>query len=140
VHLPLNWRYGPSTRNIGDTTYATSTHTFSALALRPLSPVHLKAQRASNGDLTVTWIRRTRVGGDNWESPDAPLSEEAEHYETDILVGLSVKRTITVTTPSLLYTAADQIADFGSLQPAVSLRLAQVSSVYGRGAAAIATL
>ena len=140
TRLPLNWRYGPASRGIGDAAYATAPHTFQALALRPLSPVRIKGQRAANGDLTLTWIRRTRIGGDSWDLTEVPLSEDAERYEADILAGTAVKRTIAATTPSLVYSAASQLADFGSLQSSITLRLAQVSGSYGRGAAASASV
>ena len=136
TRLPLNWRYGPASRGIGDAAYVTAPHMFQALALRPLSPVRIKGQRAANGDLALNWIRRTRIGGDSWDLADVPLSEDAERYEADILAGTAVKRTIAVTTPSLFYSAASQLADFGSLQSSIALRLSQVSGSYGRGAAA----
>ena len=140
TRLPLNWRYGPSSRGIGDATYQTANHTYQALGLRPLSPVHPKARRASNGDLTLTWIRRTRVSGDSWDLPDVPLGEDAERYEADILAGSTVKRTIAITSPTLTYAASDQIADFGSAQPTLTLRLAQLSSTSGRGASITLTV
>jgi hypothetical protein len=98
-----------------------------------LSPVHLKGSRAS-GDLSVSWIRRTRSGGDSWELPDVPLGEESESYEVDILDGTTVKRTIAVTSPSAVYASADQIADFGSVQSSVSLKVYQTNTLFGRGA------
>jgi len=140
TRLPLYWRYGPASRAIGDATYAAATHTFQALALRPLSPVHVRGRRAANGDLTVTWVRRTRSGGDTWDTPDVPLSEDAERYQADILDGSSVKRTLITTSPSLTYTAADQTADFGSPQQSVAVRLTQLSASFGPGAPALATL
>ena len=39
----------------------------------------------SSGDIAISWIRRTRSGGDNWELPEVPLGEESESYEVDIL-------------------------------------------------------
>ncbi len=135
TRLPLNWRYGPSSRGIGDITYGAITHTFGATGLRPLSPVRVKSQRSSSGDLTLTWIRRTRIGGDSWDQADVALSEEAERYELDVLSGANVLRTLVATSPTATYSAADQLADFGALLPAVTVRLAQVSGTYGRGAA-----
>lgn len=140
TRLPLNWRYGPSSRGIGDATYAAASHTYQALGLRPLSPVHPKAQRAANGDLTVTWIRRTRIGGDTWDLPDVPLSEDTERYEAAILSGPTIKRTLTLTSPVLTYPASDQITDFGSLQPTLTLRLAQLSGTSAPGAPLIVTV
>jgi len=40
----------------------------------------------------------------------------------------------------VLYAAADEIADFGAPQAALSVRLAQLSATVGRGVAAQATL
>ena len=88
-------------------------HTFQGLGLKPLSPVHVRASRAG-GDVTIGWIRRTRIGGDSWETPEVPLSEDFESYEVDVLDGADVVRTLTASAPSVVYTAAAQAADFGS--------------------------
>ena len=82
----------------------------------------------------LTWIRRTRIGGDNWVASEAPLAEESERYEIDILSGASVVRTLASTTTSATYTAAQQTADFGAPQPAVTLRIVQLGAL-GRGTA-----
>ena len=132
IRLPLNWRYGPSSRDIGDASYGTAPHTFAACGLRPLAPVHVRGSRAGD-DLAITWVRRTRIGGDNWDAAEVPLGEDSERYEVDILDGATVKRTLTATSPTVTYTAADQIADFGAVQSAVSVNVCQVGTVYGRG-------
>lgn len=132
VGLPLNWRCGPATRDIGDASYLAVAHTFRGVGSRPLAPAHVRGARAA-GDLTVSWLRRTRSGGDNWESADVPLSETSERYEVDILDGAIVRRTLPVTSPLAIYTSAHQIADFGSSPATVSVRVVQVSDVYGRG-------
>jgi hypothetical protein len=139
IRRDFTWTYGPANRAPGDAAYATVTRAVAGLGLRPLSPVHIRSARAS-GDLTITWVRRTRIGGDGWEAPDAPLNEEREAYEIDIMNGATVKRTLAAVAPSALYTAAQQIADFGSTQSAVAVRVHQMSAVYGRGAARQATV
>ena len=78
-------------------------------------------------------MRRTRIGGDSWDSVEVPLGEDEERYEIDILDGSNVMRTLTATTPTATYTAAQQTADFGSPQPTVSLRISQLSATRGRG-------
>lgn len=133
LSLPFNWRYGPGNRNIGDASYATAPFTFAGLGLRPLSPVRVRGVRAGD-DLSISWIRRTRSGGDNWEPAEVPLGEETESYEVDIVDGANVKRTIATTAPLALYSSTAQIADFGSVQPAVSVRVYQTNGVFGRGA------
>ncbi|MEQ1716462.1 MAG: hypothetical protein ABL907_10835, partial [Hyphomicrobium sp.] len=133
-------RYGPANRGIGDASYRTVAHAFSGQGLKPYAPVHLKGTRAGGGDLTMSWIRRTRIGGDSWEQNDVPLSEDSERYDVDILQGAVVKRTISATTPSIIYTAAQQVLDFGAVQPAVSVRVYQMSALAGRGSPRAATL
>jgi hypothetical protein len=137
VGLPLHWRFGPASRDIADRTYAATIHTFSGRGLKPLSPVHVRATRTA-GDIAMSWKRRTRIGGDGWDAVEVPLAEDVERYEVDILDGASVKRTIVSATPSCAYSAAQQTADFGSTQSAVSVAVYQMSAAFGRGTAKIA--
>jgi len=139
VGLAYNWRYGPASRDIGDISYASAIHAFEGLGLKPLSPVHIRGHRIGD-DLEITWVRRTRIGGDGWETAEVPLGEDVERYEVDILDGASVIRTIATTVPSASYPAAAQIADFGSVQSAVSVRVQQTSAVAGRGTPRIAVI
>ena len=134
LHLPFNWRYGPGNRGIGDASYVTATHSYRGAGLRPLSPTRVKAARSS-GDIAISWIRRTRIGGDSWEVTDVPLGETDERYEVDVLSGTTVKRTLVSMVPSVTYTAAQQTADFGSAQASVNVAVHQMSGVYGRGEA-----
>ena len=120
------------------------TVTLAGRAFMPLSPVHIAGSLAAN-DWTITWIRRTRVGGEWRDFVDVPLGETSEAYEVDILDGTgALKRTITATasaggsvvTPvsqSALYTSADQIADFGANQTTLSVKVYQLSATVGRG-------
>ena len=64
-----------------------------------------------------------------------PLGEEGERYEVDILDGANVVRTLVSTTPSVIYSSAEQTTDFGSAQAAVACRVYQLSQVWGRGEA-----
>ena len=134
VGLPLQWRYGPADRDLGGESYAQSKFAFGGIGQRPLSPVHVTGIRTA-GDVAVSWIRRTRTGGDPWEVAEVPLGEDLERYELDIVSAGMVKRTLAVSGPATLYTAAQQIADFGSTQTAVRVRVHQMSTVWGRGVA-----
>ncbi len=135
IGLPFNWKYGPSPYDIGNSAYSTrSAFAFGGIGLRPLSPVHLRGE-FSSGDLLISWIRRTRIGGDGWEQIEVPLGEDREVYEIDIMNGASVVRTITANSPDATYTATEQIADFGAPQPGYTLRICQISPTYGRGQA-----
>jgi hypothetical protein len=133
VGLPFNWKFGPGLHDIGNSSYSTRlAFPFTGIGLRPLAPVHVRAE-FSSGDLNIRWVRRTRIGGDGWEQTEAPLGEESEAYEVDILDGAAVVRTLTTVVASATYTAAQQVADFGAAQPNYSIRVCQLSPVYGRG-------
>jgi GTA TIM-barrel-like domain/Putative phage tail protein len=141
LHRPFNWRYGPANKDIGSASYATRALAFHGVGLRPLSPVHVRATRATNGDMTLSWIRRTRIGGDSWELADVPLGEDSERYEIDILDPAApavTVRTLSASAPSVIYAQAQQIADFGAPQSACHVRVHQLSALLGRGAAVAA--
>jgi hypothetical protein len=136
-----NWKAGPAGRDMSSTSYLASTQRYSGAGLRPLSPVHVTGVR-QNGDLTISWIRRTRISGDGWELADVPLGEEGERYEVDVLAadGTTVLRTLTSVAPRVVYTSAQQAADFGVLPSAVAIRVYQLGLSFGRGAPRTATV
>ena len=108
--------------------------------LRPFAPVHLRGSRDGSGALTVGWVRRTRVGGGWTDGSDVPLGEESERYEVEILNGAVVVRTLVSTVPTVMYSSADQTADFGAPQASVSVRVYQLSAVVGRGVPAVSVV
>ena len=127
---------------IGSTLGATTAQDFAyaARALKPYSPVHIVGSRSA-GDLTINWKRRTRINGDWRDAVDVPMSEESERYEVDIMSGVTLKRTITgLTSPTAVYTSAQQITDFGSAQSSILVNVYQLSAAVGRGYAGVATL
>lgn len=139
-NLAFNWKAGPAPYDIGHASYQTLTRAFSGLGLRPYSPVHIRGRREGNGDLSIFWIRRDRLGADSWDQIEVPLSEASEAYEVGIFNGGSVMRTLTATASSVAYTAAQQMADFGWLPSSLTVRVCQMSRTYGRGAARTETL
>ena len=58
---------------------------FRAEALRPLSPVHLKAEFDASGNLRLRWIRRSRRGFAWIDGVDVPLGETSEEYRVAII-------------------------------------------------------
>jgi len=111
--------------------------TYSAVNLLPLSPIALTGNRnPSSNDWTLTWIRRTRSGGEWRDGMDVDLGETSERYEIDIYASgayASVKRTIATTSPVAAYSSADQVTDFGSNQATIYLKIYQLSDSIGRG-------
>jgi hypothetical protein len=114
------------------------TATPGATALRPLAPVHLRGRRSASG-VSIDWIRRARFDADGWTG-EIPPGEDREDYLVEILSGATVLRTLSAGSASVLYAAADEIADFGAAQASLSVRVTQLSATVGRGFAAAATL
>jgi hypothetical protein len=135
LNRSADYRLSPEGRDHADPMAVAFTATAGPLALRPLSPVRLKARREAGG-VRFSWIRRTRFGGDNWELAEVPLNEDTEAYVVEVLNGAVVKRRVSANAPSILYASADEIADFGSAQGAIRLRVAQLSAATGPGQAA----
>ena len=133
VGLELNWRYGPAQYTLGHPSFQTETLSFKKRGMKPFSPVHIKGQN-NNGDLNISWIRRSRIGGDSWELNEIPLGEETESYEIDILDGEAIVRTFQSTITEVSYEESKQILDWGSVQESYTVRVYQLSEIYGRGA------
>ena len=105
----------------------------------PLAPVHLMAERAGAGDITLSWVRRSRADPDSWALDDAPLDYVPEAYRVTILDGMTPVRTIDTSTPQATYSAAQQSADFGLLPTSFDFIVSQVSPLYGPGHTATTT-
>ncbi len=112
--------------------------------LRPLAPAHVMGTRSggTGTDLTLTWKRRARLNGLWLNEVDVPLDEPTEVYDVDVMNGATVKRTFaSVTTPSQVYTAAQQTADWGgTIPPTFTVRVFQRSARYGHGQGAEAVV
>ena len=147
LSLPWNWRIGPASRPVGDETYVATSFTPEGAGLRPFSVAHVEQPwrtARSPGDLTIRWTRRSRsLAADTWGLGDVPLAEISEAYEVEIRDGVTVKRTLTASATSALYTAAQQIADWGVLlapDSSLDIRIYQLSALIGRGAPRAVTL
>jgi hypothetical protein len=105
--------------------------------LMPFAPVQHAASGSWGSDVTLTWERRTRIGGELVDGTgDVPLGEDSEAYELEILDGPDgeVLRTATgLTARSFTYSAAMQSADFGSVQTELTFVVYQISVQVGRG-------
>jgi hypothetical protein len=139
--LPLSYRVGPARDDHAAPSFAELTIAAEGFGLKPFAPTHVGGRRdAVSGDIEISWIRRTRIGGDSWEAVEVPLGESAELYEIDILDGMDVVRTLSASAPQAGYSAAEQTADFGSPPSPLDVIAYQVSPEYGRGYGQAATL
>lgn len=131
--VPLTWQSGAAGDPVGAEGFRHDTVTFTGRAARPLSPCHLAAVALEGGDIRLSWIRRTRIGGDAWDAPSAPLGEEVEAYEVEIWQGGALRRMISATSEAMIYAAADQVADLGAVGLAFDFQVFQLSALVGRG-------
>ena len=118
------WRATPSTLDQADAPEIL--HTFTGVARRPFSPVHLAASLAGS-TLTLSWIRRTRIEGDTWnDTGDVPLGEAFESYLVEIGPEGAPLLSSTVSTPAASLAV-------GALSGVQEVRVSQISETYGPG-------
>ncbi|TCP42323.1 baseplate multidomain protein megatron [Rhodovulum marinum] len=130
--LDRHYRIGPGVRTYDDASYSHMVEAFDGVGLRPYAPCHLSAQADVEGTLVISWIRRTRIDGDNWASVEVPLGEDREAYQVRVIgAGGAVLRQATTTVPTWTYSALMRTADAG--QGPVAVEVAQLSDQFGPG-------
>ena len=72
-------------------------------------PVNLIAELLDNGDVVLSWTRRSRLGFAWIDGIDAPLGEASELYRAN-LAGASQSLELAATEPALTIAAADLAA------------------------------
>ena len=133
----LTLRGGPAGRDMTDASWTEVVAPYRARAARPFAPVHLRGARdAATGDVVLTWIRRTRTGGDAWTETEPPLGETFERYRVELRDAASgaTLRTMDVDAPEARWTAAERAADQPDGPAPVAVRVAQIGETYGPGA------
>lgn len=128
-----HYRIGPAGRSYDDPSYQHQVQAFAGIGLKPYAPAHLSATDVGP-DLELSWIRRTRIDGDSWESVEVPLGEESESYLIRVLQGTTVIRQEMVSAPAWTYTAAMRSAD--AISGIYRVEVAQISARFGAGYAA----
>jgi len=111
--------------------------TCEGVSLKPLAPVNLRRTIETANQITVTWDRRTRLACTftGTAGISVPLGELTEAYEVDVVLiaGSVLKRTITATSASAIYTAAMQAEDGIGASTPIRFDVYQMSAVVGRG-------
>jgi GTA TIM-barrel-like domain/Putative phage tail protein len=129
--LERNYRIGAAARPYADPSYEHYVEAFAGVGLRPYKPAHLAASRRGDGDILVSWTRRTRIDGDSWGGTDVPLGEERELYHLRIMKDGAVLREFYPASPNQLYGAAEQAVD--NATGPLTVEVAQVSDRFGPG-------
>lgn len=126
-----HYRIGPATRSYADASYKHVTHTSREIGLRPYAPEHVRALILPSGDLLLSWIRRTRKGGDSWQGIDVPLSETIERYRLRIIKDGTVRKELELSAPSFVYATTQMTAD--GVSAPFDITIAQISEQFGPG-------
>lgn len=109
-----------------------------AVGLKPFSPITLRAARDASNNITFTWQRRTRLSVRMIGALgiSVPLGEDSEAYAVEIYSDgtySTLLRTISVSSPTADYSAADQVADGLTPGDPVHAKVYQISATVGRG-------
>ena len=138
IDLPLSsrglaryYRFGAAGRGYDDPAVVVSVEAFDGIGLRPYPVAHLSAVGTPSGDLAVAWIRRTRIVGDSWQSPEVPLGETVESYLVRVVQADVIVREETVFAQSWDYPLVRQVGD-GIIGP-YRIDVAQMSDRFGAG-------
>ncbi len=130
----LEWRFaGAGASLTGDQAYVV-TASDARIDERPLSPVHLRMKRSAAG-VAFTWIRRSRLGGDDWDAAEIPLGEDVERYLFQLHSGGEIVLSRETTAAETFLTLAEEAALFdGAPLFSFDISVAQLSARYGAGA------
>lgn len=117
------WQAGPAGKAPGAFPYREQSVRLTGTGARPFSPVHLCAG-LSGDEINLSWIRRTRIGGDGWAAGDVPLGEPTERYLVRALgPDSTVLSEFEVTSPEAVLASAG----------VARVEVAQVSASFGVG-------
>ncbi len=136
--LERHYRFGPARRPIDDPSYRYRVRGFDGIGLRPYSVCHLKAGIDQQGLVGVSWIRRSRIGGDSWSGREVPLSEAEERYLVRVTKGGLLRREAEVTAPRWNYDAAQRAAD--DVAGDFEVEVSQLSEAFGPGPVSTVTV
>lgn len=111
--------------------------------LKPLAPIRIQAYlSAANGDIILSFERRSRTACEPFSGIATPLGETSESYDVEIWSSgfVEVKRTFAgLTTKTVTYTSAQQTSDFGGAPSDFGFKAYQNGEI-GRGRAALASI
>lgn len=140
-YLPLNsrelgteylWKMVPNGLSLADVDALPFAPGF--VTLKPWAVVNVHGTRDGSSNLTVTWMRRSRLGQELPDGTSIPLGEQSERYQLLFThAGTTVEKW--ATSEAYTYSAADQTTDWGAPIGAGGFQVAirQVSDIVGPG-------
>jgi hypothetical protein len=104
----------------------------SGASLKPYAPVLLGGGTDASGNVTTSWIRRSRIGGAWVGGVDVPVSEASELYVWQAWDSTYTKcaRVVSgLTSQTYTYSSADQVTDFGANQETIYFTVGQIGAI-----------
>jgi len=95
---------------LGDASPVIVNATIDGLAVRPLSPVHGRAVRNSDGSIDVRWVRRSRLDIGWVDGVDQAMAEDREAYGVELAVNDVIVKEWTVDRSYLSLSAPELLA------------------------------
>lgn len=118
---------------LSDTNYNQYMNT--GVSLKPYSVNNVSGYRDSSNNLNVQFTKRIR-GWVKMIDYQGAYDPDGDFYEIEIFTDstfTTVKRLINSNSKSFVYSSIDQIADFGSNQSSIYIKIYKLNSIIGRG-------
>ena len=133
--VSLAWRFAPVGAAADSLSVRDLNVSYDGADARPYAPVHVRARRGPSG-IELSWVRRSRIGGDDWEAAEIPLGEVEERYRVEIIVQGVAAWSAEVQTPLVLLSPVEEASLFPTGAPStLNIRVAQYSQTVGYGPA-----
>ncbi|MBX9460913.1 MAG: glycoside hydrolase/phage tail family protein [Brevundimonas sp.] len=132
--LPLIWRAALAGAPPGGAGVSQIQFAPTGLYNRPWSPAHLRCAEVMDGGFELSWLSRSRLGGDRWDGDVRPV-DPARHRITVIKAGI-VLRSFEVDAGIAQYHGSDASIDFPDGFDDGQWTVAQWGDGYGWGAEA----
>lgn len=130
MDVALNWRvdgFGKSSDHLTPIQFAGGER-----ANTPLSPVHLRGKRQSDGVL-LSWVRRGRYNADSWAGSDIPMDEDQLQFRVKLYHNNAVIYEVLVSDTQYLYPNAQELSDFGQIQSELRFSVQQIGGQISQG-------
>lgn len=95
---------------LGDSSPVLCNAVIEGLSVKPLSPVHGRAVRNSDGSIHVSWVRRSRLDIGWVDGVDQAMAEDREAYQVELTVNDVVLKEWTVDSSAVSLSASEQQA------------------------------
>ncbi len=108
--LPLLWRVAPAGAPPGGAGSSEDAFAPTGLYERPWSPAHLRAAAGADGGFELTWLPRSRTGGDRWDG-EPPLADPPSYRVTIFKAGAAI-RSFETDSAAAIYPGPEAAVDF----------------------------